>query len=255
MAIKEEEIDEKTSSGNSSIDVDDVELLKVEEAARETFLLSQKRHRCTLDNLNLYSIKSPQARAEEIQDFFKNELAYGLSQQEFILEMVQSHNKIRQENGLPELLLSPELSRVAQEYSEKLKTANSEELEHSDNVDFGENLAFYKTNKLSQPPQANRITEQWHTSRDNNGEQSYSATQIVWKNTELVGVGLAMDDVSGKCYVVCNYYPPGNVYDEIEKETEGADLIGKEQQQQNNNNNSEKKVKKKKKKRGCLGIC
>lgn len=230
--------------------------MKCEDANRETFLLSQKRHRCTLDNLNLYSIKSPQARAEEIQDFFKKELAYGLSQQEFILEMVQSHNKIRQENGLPELLLSPELSRVAQEYSEKLKSDNSEELEHSDNVDFGENLAFYKTNKLSQPPQANRITQQWHTSRDTNNEPSYSATQISWKNTELVGVGLAMDDSNGKCFVVCNYYPPGNVYDEIEKDqTEGTtDSIDKEQQQ-NNNNNSEKKGKKKKKKRGCLGIC
>ena len=70
---------------------------------RGTFLLSKKRHQCTLDNLNLYSIKSPQARAEEIQDFFKNELKYGITQQEFITEMVKSHNEIRKGQGLPEL--------------------------------------------------------------------------------------------------------------------------------------------------------
>ena len=71
--------------------------------------------------------------------------------------------------------LSPELSRVAQEYSETLKTANAENLEHSENVDFGENLAFYQG---SREAEAKQITDQWYSSRDGNNELAYSSTQI-----------------------------------------------------------------------------
>ena len=76
-----------------------------------------------------------------------------------------------------------------------------------------------------------------------------------WKNTELVGVGISIEN--GKSFIVCNYYPPGNVYDEIEKEDQviGEKIIQNVGQQNNNNNTDKKKPKKKKKKRGCLGIC
>ena len=90
-----------------------------------------------------------------------------------------------------------------------------------------------------------------------NLKSTYLTILGIWKNTELVGVGISIEN--GKSFIVCNYYPPGNVYDEIEKEEE--ELIGENTienvDQQNNNNNitDKKKPKKKKKKRGCLGIC
>lgn len=35
-------------------------------------------------------------------------------------------------------------------------------------------------------------------------------SQIIWKDTEQIGVGIA-ESVKGNVYVVCNYYPKGNV--------------------------------------------
>ncbi|XP_043529471.1 troponin T, skeletal muscle-like [Frieseomelitta varia] len=39
-------------------------------------------------------------------------------------------------------------------------------------------------------------------------------TQLIWKKTESIGLGLANDD-SGKFYLVCIYHPPGNVAGEF----------------------------------------
>jgi hypothetical protein len=38
-------------------------------------------------------------------------------------------------------------------------------------------------------------------------------TQLIWKSTTKVGCGISLVEKSGKtiCYVVCVYYPPGNV--------------------------------------------
>lgn len=41
-------------------------------------------------------------------------------------------------------------------------------------------------------------------------------TQLIWKNTELIGLGMAKHE-SGKVYFVCVYYPPGNVAGEFAK--------------------------------------
>ena len=36
-------------------------------------------------------------------------------------------------------------------------------------------------------------------------------TQVVWRSSKKLGVGAAQSNVSGAWYVVCNYFPPGNV--------------------------------------------
>lgn len=41
-------------------------------------------------------------------------------------------------------------------------------------------------------------------------------TQIVWKNTMLLGVGIAKS-ISGRTYVAANYAPPGNFLGEFMK--------------------------------------
>ena len=40
-------------------------------------------------------------------------------------------------------------------------------------------------------------------------------TQAVWKNSKKLGVGAAQSSESGAWYVVCNYFPPGNVRGEF----------------------------------------
>ena len=40
-------------------------------------------------------------------------------------------------------------------------------------------------------------------------------TQLVWKSSKKLGVGAAQASESGAWYVVCNYFPPGNVRGEF----------------------------------------
>ena len=40
-------------------------------------------------------------------------------------------------------------------------------------------------------------------------------TQLVWKSSKKLGVGAAQAADSGAWYVVCNYFPPGNVRGEF----------------------------------------
>lgn len=75
---------------NSSLSVEDIKIEDndglgelVTDFSQQTTLrashritTSLKRHQCTLDNLNMYSIKSNAARKEEISDFFQYEMIY-----------------------------------------------------------------------------------------------------------------------------------------------------------------------------------
>lgn len=36
-------------------------------------------------------------------------------------------------------------------------------------------------------------------------------TQLVWKETKTIGIGVSAPDDDGKIYLVCLYKPPGNV--------------------------------------------
>lgn len=36
-------------------------------------------------------------------------------------------------------------------------------------------------------------------------------TQMVWKDTQRVGCASSKSKKTGRIYIVCNYYPPGNV--------------------------------------------
>ena len=40
-------------------------------------------------------------------------------------------------------------------------------------------------------------------------------TQVVWKSSKKLGVGAAQAPESGAWYIVCNYFPPGNVRGEF----------------------------------------
>lgn len=40
-------------------------------------------------------------------------------------------------------------------------------------------------------------------------------TQVIWKSSSTLGVGYATNEDGKKLYVVCNYHPAGNIYDEF----------------------------------------
>uniref|UniRef100_A0AAY5ETI7 SCP domain-containing protein n=1 Tax=Electrophorus electricus TaxID=8005 RepID=A0AAY5ETI7_ELEEL len=108
------------------------------------------------------------------------------SRQAFKNKFLAIHNEYRKKHGAPALTLNQELCVSAQAWADHLLSTKA--LQHS-NTDNGENL-FYA---WSSTPK--KCTGHF--------------TQVVWKSSQEVGVGLATDE--NTVFVVGQYKPPGNV--------------------------------------------
>ena len=133
----------------------------------------------------------------------------------FIEDALQKHNELRKEHGSGPLILSEDLNKIAQEYSEYL--AKIDEMKHSKNTykgdDLGENLFCCSGTEI----QGEYMTMSWYNEINdydfnNPGFKSGTGhfTQLIWKDTEQVGFGFSYSK-SGKYYGVANYYPAGNI--------------------------------------------
>ncbi|XP_071096508.1 Golgi-associated plant pathogenesis-related protein 1-like [Haliotis cracherodii] len=135
----------------------------------------------------------------------------------FVDEVVQCHNLVRTKHGVKELKLNADLTAHAQKWADKL--ASSGKFEHS-NCDFrgenvGENIAMaWKPG--GQTLSGKEACDMWYSeiSKYDYNKAGFSSgtghfTQMVWKGSNELGVGIAKGD-DGKIYVVANYLPPGN---------------------------------------------
>jgi len=137
-------------------------------------------------------------------------------------ECLYHHNKIRASHGVPPLRESDSLSEYSQQWANFISDTDS--LTHSsmiwDGKNVGENIA--KAGAVINDP-SQLIVQKWYEEKENYDYSSPSSqnntknfTQMVWKNTESVGFGLAYSQ-SGNTFIVINYYPAGNVSDEYRK--------------------------------------
>jgi len=119
-----------------------------------------------------------------------------------------------------------QITNIAQSYSEKL--ASTGEWKHSDTPGYGENLAW---RSFYERPNAKELMlwaiDSWYN--ETKDYKSFSETtgvtghftQIVWKQTSLLGMGISIRTSSEKhdgveyvktdCYITANYKVPGNV--------------------------------------------
>uniref|UniRef100_A0A672LQN3 Cell wall protein PRY3-like n=1 Tax=Sinocyclocheilus grahami TaxID=75366 RepID=A0A672LQN3_SINGR len=130
------------------------------------------------------------------------------SSSSFEAEFLQSHNAYRKQHGAPALTINKNLCRSAQAWAEHLLSITT--LKHS-NKDYGENL-YYAWSSLDRSGQ----WSDWYSEiKDYNfGRPGFSSktghfTQVVWKDTKEVGVGLATD--GNTTFVVGQYLPAGNI--------------------------------------------
>uniref|UniRef100_A0AAY4EIA1 SCP domain-containing protein n=1 Tax=Denticeps clupeoides TaxID=299321 RepID=A0AAY4EIA1_9TELE len=123
---------------------------------------------------------------------------------DFEKEFLDAHNTYRQKHGAPPLTMSRELSRAAQKWAEKLLAANI--LKHSD-TDDGENL-FYASSNEAVDKWYNEI-EKYKFSRPGFQSGTGHFTQVVWKSSKELGLGVATDGRT--IIVVGQYHPAGNV--------------------------------------------
>ena len=127
---------------------------------------------------------------------------------------LKQHNVYRAKHGVPPLVLSTQLNDVAQHYAEQLARIN--QLVHSNNTHFGENLyAFGSSDQVLPRPET--VVDRWYNeiqkyNFDKPGFHTGTGhfTQLVWKSSKELGMGTAQA-ANGTWYVVANYSPPGNI--------------------------------------------
>lgn len=137
----------------------------------------------------------------------------------FNVEVIKSHNKYRRQHNVPALRYSKELSALAQRWADNLSSINV--LIHSNDIYKGEKLGENVARvwrSIGAEHTGHEVTDEWYNegrkydfelSRFTTGVGHF--TQVVWKDSKEIGVGKSTTR-DGVIFVVCNYYPSGNVY-------------------------------------------
>ncbi|XP_058835803.1 Golgi-associated plant pathogenesis-related protein 1-like [Topomyia yanbarensis] len=132
---------------------------------------------------------------------------------QFQQEVLNEHNRLRAQHSAPPLQLSQPLCRYAQEWAQTI--AGQNKLQHRTERTYGENLyaMFGKTQISGTDP-----VRSWYSEKKDyifgqpdpgsNFAKVGHFTQVVWKGTKQLGVGMATN--GSNVYVVCNYDPAGN---------------------------------------------
>lgn len=152
------------------------------------------------------------------------ETVYDLTTQAGIDQMLEAHNQLRREVGVPEVTWSEELAAFAQTWANVLIREGG--LRHRpaaerNNGQIGENLASIYSSApggaVRSPRQAVRgwAEEKAHYSYDSNsctpGEECGHYTQMIWADTTEVGCAVARNEDATEEVWVCNYNPAGNI--------------------------------------------
>ncbi|XP_056625908.1 Golgi-associated plant pathogenesis-related protein 1 [Triplophysa dalaica] len=135
-----------------------------------------------------------------------------MADESFKKEFLETHNEYRRKHQAPDLILSDTLCASAQLWADHIFKVKR--LEHSA-TENGENIFFVSS---SEPKKltGKEPVEHWYSEiKDYNFEKSgYQEntghfTQVVWKSTKEIGVGLATD--GREFCVVGEYSPSGNI--------------------------------------------
>ena len=140
-------------------------------------------------------------------------LAQGLNKD----ELLKAHNQYRKDVGVLPLKWSDSLASSAQKWADRL--ASTDSFKHS-STQYGENIWAGTSEAYSQTQMVNSWGKERQYFVANRafpractGDWSQCAhyTQIIWKDTQQVGCGLATSKNTKTDYLVCQYNPPGNI--------------------------------------------
>ncbi|EEY21512.1 PRY1 [Verticillium alfalfae VaMs.102] len=147
----------------------------------------------------------------------------------FTSAVVGTHNVYRSEHDAEDLVWNNTLAEYAEEYLDSDGDDDDEcpDFEHSD-TPYGENLAIGHAN-------ASAAVEAWGDERDEYDfddqgfdQETGHFTQLVWKSTTDVGCARKLcrgGDWNG-WYLVCEYWPRGNVQDQYEDQVSAGQFEG-----------------------------
>ncbi|BHF79599.1 hypothetical protein SprV_0702272000 [Sparganum proliferum] len=134
-------------------------------------------------------------------------------QKEVNREALEIHNWLREIHGCAPLKYSKRLAINAQSYAEYL--AKHDLFDHSECKNYGENLIVRK-GPVDIQLTGGQATYAWYSEsqhydfKKNTGQGCGHFTQLIWKDTKKVGLGIARSKDRKAIYIVAHYYPPGN---------------------------------------------
>ena len=136
----------------------------------------------------------------------------------FKKDLIKQINKYRNNHGSKKLMDDPKIDKISQQFASKL--AKSGKLDYSSNEYKGQPLgeSVYKSENYFAPLKLakvlyDEISEYDFKSKD---PEPNNFTQMVWKDTDLIGFGMAKNS-EGKYFYVINYFPTGNIDGEFKK--------------------------------------
>lgn len=134
---------------------------------------------------------------------------------EVIEAALNTHNNLRKLHNTPPLKHNPELSQIAQAYANHL--ASTDTFEHSKNNYKGQWMGENLYSCMGMPATGEAMTRSWYSeikfydwAKPGFGMKTGHFTQVIWKETEEAGFGVAISK-SGNYYAVGNYFPGGNM--------------------------------------------
>ncbi|CAF4281221.1 unnamed protein product, partial [Rotaria sp. Silwood2] len=145
---------------------------------------------------------------------------HGSSNSKFEAEMLKLHNYFRARHCAPPLVISQQLNQIAQSYAEYLAATST--FEHSGNQlgnePLGENLYMQWISYGRVKASARDAIQSWYDEiamhdfdRPIYSSETGHFTQMVWRSSRKLGVGVAYSPDGREVYIVANYYPGGNI--------------------------------------------
>ena len=187
----------------------------------------------TINNENItvefnYNTNTFQDQAEEIinselkiqeNKFPKEDIIFSLNikNYKYSQEILEQINKYRNKHSTPDLSINDEISIISQKYSDKIARENYIELSNNkyNNIDLGE-MIFCFNDSISPEKIISSFYEEesFHYNYNNRNPKPSNFTQMIWKNSKFIGIGLSKTK-ENNIYTVINFYPPGNIKNEF----------------------------------------
>lgn len=169
-------------------------------------------------------------RGEGFKQRYK-QLVDKVNETQFAQEILELHNSFRAIYGAPDVVLSETLCQQAKKEAQNRVTEyintggfsliNDPDRSYNDNIWAKQSSSTFKL-------RANTVVQQWFNEKDkhdfkNNNFQEKSGhfSQLIWRSTDEIGVGFALNRTNppeGQLpkyvyVVVVRYTPPGNILD------------------------------------------
>lgn len=141
-------------------------------------------------------------------------LVQNVTEGNFEEDFLEAHNTYRRRHGVLPLKLDRKLCRYSEEWARHLAAKNI--LEHRPGSNYGENIYCLYSSDPNFTVNGHTPVDTWYEEvkfhpfgKEPSNLKSGHFSQVVWKASEALGVGVAKNS-QGSIYVVANYSPAGN---------------------------------------------